>query len=169
MKDFIIIGNSNAVISKDIFPHIRDGKVRLGYNLVKTFDTDKGERKFGNITWYSTFPVDKKPLALTASYTPEAYPTYDNYPAIDVGKIKDIPYDYYGTMGVPVTIFNYDLKDMEIIQVGGDNLPKPLFEQYLEQGNKAHYGKPLLIYKKDGMLHMPFNRVMIRRKDYDNQ
>lgn len=167
MDGFIIIGNANAVITKTVFPLIKDNKVRLGYNYITTFNTNEGEKKFGNVTWFVTYPVQKKPLTLTKTYNPIDYPKYDNYDAINVDRVKDIPYDYNGTMGVPTTILNYDLNSIEILQVGGDNLPKELFEEYLNQGNRAHYGKPLLIYRKEDKLIMPYNRLIIRRINND--
>lgn len=68
-------------------------------------------------TWLTSLDTDKKErLVLTESYHPDKYPVYDNYEAIEVGKIKDIPYDYNGVMGVPVTILQYNLDNVEIIK-----------------------------------------------------
>lgn len=167
MDGFIIIGNTNAVTYKEVFPLIKDNKVRLGYSTVKTFNTNDGTKDFGNVGWFSTFPVKKKTLTLTSTYDPDKYPVYDNYPAINVDRVKDIPCDYDGVMGVPVTILNYDLKDIELVGFGGNTLDKNVFEEYLNQGHKTHYGKSLLIYKKDNKWFMPFNRVFIRRKEND--
>lgn len=168
MTDFIVIGNTNAVTYKEVFPLIKDNKVRLGYNHIKMFCTGGiGLQKFGNIGWFSTYTVHKPTLTLTKTYDPDKYPKYDNYPAIEVSRVKDIPYDYDGVMGVPITILNYDLTDIEIIQAGGNDLPKDLFNEYLSQGHKTHYGKPLLIYRKGEKLFIPYNRIMIRRKNYD--
>ena len=164
MDGFIIIGNKNAITYKEVFPLIKDNKVRLGYTPVKVFNTTEGEKKFGNITWYTTFPVKKKPLVLSKTYTPEDYPTYDNYPAIEVSRVKDIPYDYEGVMGVPVTILDYDLTDVEIVRFGGNDLNKAVFEEYLKQGHKTHYGKKLLIYRKGDKWVMPYNRILIKKK-----
>jgi len=167
MDGFIIIGNTNAVTYKEVFPLIKANKVRLGYNTVKTFNTKDGTKDFGNVGWFSNFPVKKKTLTLTSTYDPDKYPVYDNYPAINVDRVKDIPYDYEGVMGVPVTILNYDLKDIELVGFGGNTLDKKVFEEYLNQGHKTHYGKSLLIYKNGDKWVMPFNRIMVRRKNYD--
>ena len=167
MTDFIIIGNTNAVTYKEIFPLFKDNKVRLGYCTIKTFCTRNGTKEFGNVGWFSTLPVKKRTLTLTATYDPDKYPKYENYDAININRIKDIPYDYDGLMGVPVTIFNYDLSNIEIIQAGGDDLPKDLFNEYISQGHKTHYGKPLLIYRKGKNLFIPYNRILIRRKEND--
>ena len=163
MTDFIIIGNTNAVTYKEVFPLIKDNKLRLGYTSVKTFNTAEGEKKFGNVGWFVTFPVKKRPLILSKTYTPEDYPTYDNYPAIEVSRVKDIPKDYEGVMGVPITILDYDL-DYEVVGFGGNTLDKKVFEEYLKQGHKAHYGHNLLIYKKDGKWAIPYNRILVKKR-----
>ena len=109
MKDFLVIGNMNAVTYKEVFPLIKEGEVRLGINSAKTFIMPSGgTQKFGNICWYTTLTNDchNPPIQLTAHYTPEAYPKYDNYDAIEVSKTKDIPIDYYGTMGVPISFLD---------------------------------------------------------------
>lgn len=166
MDGFIIVGNTNAVTYKEVFPLFKADKVRLGYSHIKMFCTGGiGLQKFGNIGWFTTLPVKKKTLTLTAAYDPDKYTKYDNYDAINVDRVKDIPYDYDGVMGVPVTILNYDLSNIEIIQVGADDLPKDLFNEYLSQGHKTHYGKPLLIYRKGEKLFIPYNRILIRRKN----
>lgn len=163
MDGFIIIGNKNAVIYKEVFPLIKDNKVSLGYTSVKTFNTEEGEKKFGNVGWFVTFPVEREPLVLSKTYTPEDYPVYDNYPAIEVSRVKDIPKDYEGTMGVPVTILNYDL-DYEVVGFGGNTLSKEVFNEYLQQGHKTHYGHNLLIYNKDNKWVIPYNRILVKKR-----
>ena len=120
MKDFLIIGNLNAVTYKEVFPLIKDGQVGLGTNSVKAFTMPSGDaRKFGNIVWFVTLSHDRTnpPLTLTATYTPEAYPRYDNYNAINVDRTKDIPCDYYGVMGVPISFLDKWCKEQfEIIK-----------------------------------------------------
>ena len=117
MKDCLLIANSNAVTYKEVFPLIKSNQLRWGYNWVKTFiDTEGNEKPFGNICWFVTLPTtNKKKLILTQSYDPNKYPKYDNYNAIEVSRIKDIPYDYEGVMGVPITILGYDLENVEIM------------------------------------------------------
>lgn len=106
MKDFIIIGNANAAISKNVFPLFKDGKVRFGYSKRgMDFDTDEGVKNI-NAVWYVTFPVKRKPLILTQRYFPAKYPKYDDYDAIDVNEVKMIPHDYDGIMGVPITFLD---------------------------------------------------------------
>lgn len=123
-KDFIILGSQNNVAYKDVFNYIIGEKLWLGnysgsmsfevpnnpdYTVKKDFtvneDTGKTYRKFGNICWYTNldYPNRYRDLELCEAYTPDKYPKYDNYNAIEVGKVKDIPKDYFETMGVPIT------------------------------------------------------------------
>ena len=126
MKQFLIIGNLNAVTYKEVFPLIKAGEVGLGVNGVKTFIMPSGTlQKFGNIYWYTTMTKDhiNPPLTLTATYTPEAYPRYDNYDAIEVGRTKDIPRDGYGVMGVPISFLDkWNKEQFEIVDA--ENQPE---------------------------------------------
>lgn len=131
-KKFIIIGNQNAITYKEIFPLIAKNKLWLGYNSgVQTFVVPFGfERnntfvengvkyaKFGNICWFTNLPTTKRKefLPLYKKYSPEEYPKYDNYDAINVDKVSDIPCDYYGVMGVPITFLDkYNPEQFEIV------------------------------------------------------
>ena len=119
-KDFVIIGNMNAITYNEVFPYIKGNKIGLGYlNGNKTFKTPSGtEQKFGNIFWYTTLPISKHndKLILFRKYTPEEYPKYDNYDAINVDKTCDIPCDYDGIMGVPISFLDkYNPKQFKIV------------------------------------------------------
>lgn len=117
-KDFIIIGNMNAITYKNVFPLIKNNKIFIGKNSVKNFvSTDGNIKKFGNILWYTTFNIkENTSLVLTENYTSDKFVTYTNYDAINVDKIKDIPKDYYGKIGVPITFLcKYNPKQFEII------------------------------------------------------
>ena len=120
-KKFIIIGNNNALTYKEIFPYIKDNQLWLGMNFVKAFEKPNGDiQKFGNISWFTNVPYvyDRKPLILTKSYydNPSAYPKYENFDAINVDKVADIPMDYDGVMGVPITfLYKYNPTQFEII------------------------------------------------------
>ena len=108
MKDFLLIGPFHAMHYKGVFPLIMGGKVRFGADrrLMRAFTVPGGtERKFANIIWFTTLRHDNPapPLKLTATYSPEKYPKYDNYDAIEVGRTEDMPCDYEGVMGVPLT------------------------------------------------------------------
>ena len=117
-KSFLIIGNDNAITYKDVFKHIKDNKIWLGYGKVKEFRTPDGSiRKFGNIGWFTNLFVSyrHKSLPLWARYSPEEYPHYDNYDAINVNKVVDIPKDWDGAIGVPITFLGqYNPKQFEI-------------------------------------------------------
>ena len=131
MKDCLLIANSNAVTYKEVFPLIKEGKLRAGYLFCQPIyftlpDTAEKYHKIddeGNKlaampsgAWLTTLPTPgKKTLTLTKTYNPEYYPHYDNYDAIEVSRIKDIPWDYEGVMGVPITILGYDLDNVEIV------------------------------------------------------
>ena len=118
-KQCLIIGNQNAFAYKEIFPLIKDNKLWTGYNMVKEFNQPDGSvKKFGNVCWFTNMTISKRneELVLTKSYNPIDYPKYDNYDAIEVGKVVNIPKDYYGVMGVPITFLDkYNPEQFEIL------------------------------------------------------
>ena len=105
MKECLLICNKNAVSGKDTFPFIKDKILTIGYTIPKDYDQppeDKPKSLQGLTRWITTLATpDKPPLVLTSTYSPEKYPKYDNYDAINVNSIKDIPYDYEGVIGCP--------------------------------------------------------------------
>ena len=108
-KEFLIIGNKNAITNKEFFPLLKNNEVWLGCTNVKEFlQPDGSIKKFGNIGWYTNLNVAKrhKKLILWKNYTPEEYRTYDNYSAINVNKVSEIPCDYDGVMGVPISFLD---------------------------------------------------------------
>ena len=118
-KKFLIIGNSNAITYKEIFPYLKDNQLWLGMNWVKEFIQPNGEiKKFGNICWFTNVENKKRnqPLDLYRKYNPTDYKIYDNYCAINVDKVADIPEDYDGVMGVPITFLDtYCPNQFEIV------------------------------------------------------
>lgn len=119
-KDFLIVGNKNAITYNSVFKLIRDDKVRLGYGgLTILTDSDGAERKDGSLSrWFTTLLVKKRKedLILYKTYSKEDYPEYDNYDAINVDKVKDIPINYDGVMGVPITFIDkYNPDQFEIL------------------------------------------------------
>lgn len=120
-KDFLIIGNMNAATYKEIFPLFKNNQVWFGYTSPKVFITpDRTEKKFGNILWYTNLESGKRHCRIDLKncyYGNEnSYPKYDNYDAIEVSKVVNIPKDYYGLMGVPVTFLNkYCPEQFELI------------------------------------------------------
>ena len=134
-KKFVIVGNQNAITYKEIFPLLKDNIIWLGNNnpAPKLFyvPTLLEERKnikkdengnlvatFGNICWYTNLDIKKRheDLILIRKYNEDDYPKYDNYDAIEVSKVKNIPYDYEGVMGVPITFMDkYSPNQFEIL------------------------------------------------------
>ena len=124
-KTFLIIGNQNAISYKEIFPLIKDNKLWLGYNngnmefkvpdyyppRASRFWVDESGQKWrslGNACWFTNLDISKRHenLILYKTYRPDRYPSYDNYDAIEVSKVVDIPADYDGVMGVPLTFLD---------------------------------------------------------------
>lgn len=143
-KKFLIIGNQNALTYKEIFPLIKDDKIWTGYNFgemkfrvpdsskprtTRYWVDESGQkwRSLGNAMWLTNIDNERRhrEIKLTKKYNEIDYPKYDNYNAINVKTINDIPYDYYGIMGVPITIINrYNSEQFEIVgeaNHGSDN------------------------------------------------
>lgn len=132
-KKFIIIGSQNSISYKEIFKLIKEDKIWLGYNAVKRFtmpeDYEHNSVKvengikyavFGNVCWFTNLDIAKRheDLILYKTYNEEDYPTYDNYNAIEVSKVTDIPIDYNGAMGVPITFLDkYNPDQFEILGI----------------------------------------------------
>lgn len=145
-KSFLIIGNQNAITYKEIFPLLKNNKMWIGYGFSRncahflcpypTYSkwiemTKEDFEKQGievpedlyvvrvtGVMWFTNLDIEKRheDLTLFRTYTPEEYPKYDNYDAIEVSKTADIPCDYYGVMGVPITFMNkYSPEQFEII------------------------------------------------------
>lgn len=168
-KKFIIIGNQNCITYKEIFPLIKENKVWLGYRYgAQTFRVPIGfERdntfikdgekyaKFGNICWFTNLDVQKRheTLLLYKKYDEKEYPRYDNYDAINVDKVSEIPADYEKEMGVPVTFMTvYNPEQFEIV------------------GKSDYLAKVIVIEgsKKSGRFYVNgkrmYDRIVIRRK-----
>lgn len=167
-KDFLVIGNFNAVAWKDVFPLIRDNKVRLGVGRRgMTFTLPDGNTASTNSCWFTTFEhnIGHDELELTKTYSSSEYQKYDNYDAIEVGKTKDIPFDYYGVMGVPITFLDkYNPKQFEIVTIAAGNSWKN-FKEDLKKLNfdpSIKYGGGLgaCVLNGKGL----FARIMIRNK-----
>ena len=133
-KKFLIIGNKNAVTYKEIFALFKENKIRIGYRNMNSdfwlevpegnsFEKVENGKNVKHIMacWYTNLPTTKQEevLVLYKKYTPEEYPKYDNYDAIDVSKVTDIPQDYDGVIGVPITFLDkYNPEQFEIVALG---------------------------------------------------
>lgn len=136
-KDFIIIGNQNSITYKEIFPLFMDNKIWYGASIhshgrdfmvpddyplnAYEYRTDEQGRKYINVKgvrWFTNIDYKERheKLVLYRKYTPEEYPKYDTYDAIEVSKTGDIPCDYYGIMGVPISFIDkYNPDQFEIV------------------------------------------------------
>ncbi|WP_202962299.1 adenine-specific methyltransferase EcoRI family protein [Sharpea azabuensis] len=171
-KNFLIIGNLNAVKYKEILPLFLTDKVWLGYNSghywfkvpdsyeVKKTDFKVDEagqkwRRMGNICWYTNLDTEKRheDMTLFRNYSPKAYPKYDNYDAIEVPKTADIPCDYYGVIGVPITFMTkYNPDQFEIVGVLNSG-----------SANEYDFAKAILNGKQ------LYARILIRRRKVEKQ
>lgn len=132
-KKFVIIGHQNALTYKEIFPLIKENKIWLGYGFnggathfinrhyedyASAGDHKDGMIRVSGVVWYTNLDISKRheDIILFKKYMPEEYPKYDNYNAIEVSKSNEIPMDYAGIMGVPITFMNkYNPEQFEII------------------------------------------------------
>lgn len=110
-KEFLIIGNKNAITYKEIFPLIKENKLWLGISFPNEFILPNGEitkTVSGLCRWFTNLTHDKrnKPLDLVQKYDPRYYPKFDNYSAINIDKVMDIPVNYDGVIGVPITFLD---------------------------------------------------------------
>lgn len=179
-KKFIIIGSLSAVSYKEVFPLIKEGKMFSGYqpriplfrvpenanqNNITTIDGIK-YAKMGNCGWYTNFKLDKQndEVPLTKNYkgNENRYPKYVNFDAIDCNKIEDIPKDYYGIIGVPVTfIYQHNIRQFELVGIGTGKMAASV-------GVKKNYrGRTDLAIKENGVDKCPYNRILIRRIKHD--
>ena len=176
-KQFIIIGNQNAITYKEIFPLIRDNKIWLGasihsgdrefrvpdyypLNAAGSRIDEKGVKyiRVKGVRWWTNidYPMRHENLILYKKYSPEKYPTYDNYDAINVDVTKDIPCDYDGVMGVPITFLDkYNPDQFEIIDINphfftitSKGLPKPRQLSLNSVGRKDPYARILIRRKQ---------------------
>ena len=136
-KLFLLIGNENTFASTEMFPLIKDGKVWTGLNKIRKFKRpNEADREFGNVCWFTNLSNNKQneELILTKEYSKEKYPVYDNYyTAINVDSLADIPKDYNGIMGVPVSyIGKYTNNQFKILGLAAGN----------SKANKLFYDVP---------------------------
>lgn len=175
-KDFLIIGNVNAISYKEVFPLIKENKMWLGvssfnkgmyfgvpddYTYADTykFDRERNGKKVmrvSSICWFTNLDHKKRheELLLYKKYNEEEYPKYDNYDAIEVSKVTDIPMDYYGVMGVPITFLDkYCPEQFEIVDLN------PHFFSMIAKG----LPKPKQLSLQNVKRKDPYARVLIKR------
>lgn len=164
-KKFVIIGSGNALTTKDIFPLVKEGRIWLGYGFEAgnayfatpnpegfakgVYNPDTGLVKFRNVAWLTNLDLSKRheDLILYKTYDPSEYPSYDNFDAIEVSRIKDIPADFYGVMGVPFTFLDSHNPDQfEILGItktwwGLASKKYPTQIQVNADGSKQEVGK----------------------------
>lgn len=172
-KKFLIIGHQNSITYKEIFKLIRDNKMWLGYGFNRNMahfinkhyedyasdpDHKEGMIRVSGVVWYTNIDIRKRheDLILYKTYkgSEEDYPKYSNYDAINVDKTKDIPMDYDGIMGVPITFIDkYNPDQFEIIDINPhfftiveQGLPKP--SQLKIEGRKDPYARILIKNKR---------------------
>ncbi len=170
-KDFLIIGHLNAITYREIFPLIKENKIWLGYgfnlsliykspykNILEAnrkFVKQKGYNpdeciKVPGICWYTNLDHNKRHenIDLVCRYSSEEYPKYDNYDAIEVSKTSDIPCNYSGIMGVPITFL--DKYNPEQFDIKG-------IDRYVQ--DNPHYGHRFHLRGKE-----VYARILIRNK-----
>lgn len=159
-KQCLIIGNQNAFTYAEIFELIKNNRLWTGYNMVKEFNQPDGSiKKFGNVCWFTNMKTSKRDeeQVLTKTYNPIDYPTYENYNAIEVGKVVNIPKDYDGVMGVPITFIDkYNPNQFIIIGHTHSSDNSPEVEEIRTDSNHRHGG---FINGKE-----KYMRILIRRK-----
>ncbi|MBR5874034.1 MAG: adenine-specific methyltransferase EcoRI family protein [Oscillospiraceae bacterium] len=189
-KNFIIIGNQNAITYKEFFPYLRDNKIWLGngfagnvgfftspYEDVAVSSQHKeGMIRVSGVMWFTNLDIKKRheELILVKRYVPELYPCYENYDAINIDRTTDIPCDYAGVMGVPITFMDkYSPDQFEIIGLGIANLGlsigvrpyKPEHKVYRKEVQKrGAVDGDLYMLDEHGNPVVPYARVLIRNK-----
>ena len=193
-KHFIIIGNQNAITYKEFFPYLRDNKIWLGngfagnvgfftspYEDVAVSSQHKeGMIRVSGVMWFTNLDIKKRheEMILVKKYSPEQYHKFDNYDAINVDKTADIPCDYAGIMGVPITFMDkYSPDQFEIIGLGIANLGLSIGVRPYKPEHKAYRKEIQKRGAVDGDLYMldengnpivPYARVLIRNKHPEN-
>ncbi len=180
-KKFVVIGNQNAITYKEIFSFIMKNQLWLGSTSPKefvvpaeianrnnTYVREDGATiaKFGNVCWFTNLDLKKRheEMILVSHYTPEEYPKYVNYDAIEVSQTNDIPCDYSGLMGVPITFLDkYSPDQFEIIGFSSI-LAKPI-KEYVEPDAVYIKGGPRFYIKEGNKKYKRcYDRIVIRNK-----
>lgn len=188
-KGFLVLGDQNGSKYSSVFPHIMANRLWFGYDnggekwfrVPDDYDIKTESRKkivdgikyqsMGRLYWYTNLETTKRhePLTLYKRYTAEEYPTYTNYPAIEVPKVAEIPADYDGEMGVPITFLDkYNPDQFEIIGIS-TQLAEPMSRyankaDYMTAEGKVVGGTGKLFYPLgNGQHHGVYERIIVKR------
>lgn len=174
-KKFLIIGHQNAITYKEIFKLIKANKIWLGYgfkggasHFINPYYTDyatatnhkEGMIRVSGVVWFTNIEMTKRyeDLDLYKKYNPEEYPNYENYNAINVDKTSDIPMDYDGIIGVPITFLDkYNPNQFEIIDLGIVGSCEFTNNRKMEILDKNGNGTGKFTYNAKGTLYRKFN------------
>ena len=206
-KKFIIIGNLNAIGYREIFPYFKENKIWLGcsiksggvkfyvphYKLYSATAVKKENKEkiveVAGVRWFTNLDhnLRHEPLILYKTYNEQDYPTYVNYDAINVDKTKDIPKDYDGVMGVPISfMMKYNPNQFEIIALGvgtscefTNNYKMEILKKGIGTGKYTRNGKAVLYIKynknrdkypvfkdcnNNNLYTAPYVRILIKKK-----
>ena len=184
-KKFIIIGNQNAITYKEIFPLLKENKMWLGYGFnggnayfavpretnyaVGVYNKETGLVKFRNCCWFTNVDTTKRheELFLWKAYNVEEYPKYDNYDAIEVSKTADIPCDYNGIMGVPITFLDkYNPKQFEVLGITDRQNSSGLRTKKYTIGDSPQYNdlNARSVLKTSDGYKQVYARILIRKR-----
>lgn len=171
-KKFLIVGNNNAITYKEIFPYIKNNELWLGVSpRSMEFVLPNGETASVNANWYTNLPHKKRnlPLDLYKKYNEKEFPKYDNYDAIEVSKVCDIPMDYEGVMGVPITFLDkYCPSQFEILgnACRGSEYHKNNRTKTYTQEEYDNYSdlNACAVVIEGGVPKITFKRILIRHK-----
>lgn len=191
-KKFLILGQQNAITYIEIFKLIKDNKLWLGVNnggtkwfqVNKDYDIKTESRKkiengkkyfsMGSVNWYTNLEIKKRHenIILYKNYIPKKYPMYDNYDAINVNKTMDIPCDYKGLMGVPITFVDkYNPEQFEIVGFTHRNDPYKLKTKIYTKDDSDNFndlnGSPII--KVGDKFKSIFMRIIIHNKEFQNE
>ena len=189
-KKFVIIGHQNAITYKEIFKLIKENKIWLGFgftggaghfintqyeNYATATDKKEGMIRVSGVHWFTNLDINKRheDLILYKKYNEEEYPKYENFDAINVDVTKDIPVDYAGAMGVPITFIDkYNPDQFEIIGLGISNSGieigvepyKPEHKKFRKEIQKRGAVDGDLYMMKNGIVEVPYARILIKNK-----
>ena len=183
-KKFLIIGNQNAITYKEVFKLIMENKIWLGVSI------HSGDREFGvpqhyplhaagtriddtgakfirvkGVRWFTNLDYEERheDMVLYVGYTPENYPKYANFDAIEVGKTADIPANYRGLMGVPITFLDKYNPDQFEIMGSSMTLSKPMLA-FAAKGTFSQGGPRFYLANGNGSYRRMYDRLVIRNR-----